>query len=109
MTTKYVFKNESKSRINKNIKYKGIKYNYKLLQAANSKYIENANKMSVKPEIRLCDITSLPANYKCPRTGLNYHSLEVYEHIKDMKIEFAQSYIALRNFGKIIYSFQKDY
>lgn len=107
--TKYVFKNENKSRINKNIKYRGVKYNYKSLQADNSKYIENANKMSIKPDVRLCDITGLPGNYKCPRTGLYYYNLDVYEQIKDLKIEVAQSYIALRNIGKNIYSFQKDY
>lgn len=106
---KYIFKDESKSRINKNIKYKGIKYNFKALQAENSKYIENANKMSIKPNINLCDITGLPCNYKCPRTGIYYYNLDVYEQIKDVKIEAAQNYVNMRNIGKCIYSFQKDY
>lgn len=107
--TRYTFKNEEMSRINKNIKYKGVKYNFKLLQAENAKYVENANKMSIKPEYKLCDITGLPGDYKCPRTGLYYYDLDVYEQIKDMKIEVAHSYIAMRNIGKNIYSFQKDY
>ncbi|KAM0678193.1 hypothetical protein BDAP_001207 [Binucleata daphniae] len=103
------YKNEKNTKINQNIKYKGLKYNYKQLMKENSEYVENANKISVRPNKKICDITGLVANYICPRTGLYYYDLSVYEYIRDLKIETAQNYIALRNFARNLYSFQKDY
>lgn len=105
----YSFKNEKNSRINKNFKYKGIKYHHKQLQQDKSLYLENANKLSIRCAKRLCDITGLPAKYKCPRTGLYYHDLLVYDFIRNMKMETVKNYINLRFFGKNIYSFQKDF
>lgn len=105
----FSFKHKHNTRINANIKYKGLKYYYKHLKEADSLYLENAEKISIRKPVHLCDITSLPAKYKCPRTGLYYHDLYVYDFIRDMKMEHVKSYIELRCFGKNLYSFQKDY
>lgn len=105
----YSFKNEKNSRINKNFKYKGMKNYQKQLKKDNAMYLENANKISVRKIRHLCDITGLPAFYKCPRTGLYYHNSLVYDLIREMKMENVKNFTDLRSFGKNVYSFQKDF
>lgn len=52
---------------------------------------------SLLPAKKFCDITGLEAYYTDPRTKLRYHNAEVYEVIKGMSIDHAQSFLSLRN------------
>lgn len=52
---------------------------------------------SLLPAKKYCDITGLEAGYTDPRTKLRYHNKEVYEVVKGMSIDHAQSFLALRN------------
>ncbi|KAI5161568.1 INO80 complex subunit C [Nematocida ausubeli] len=58
------------------------------------------NRVSVKPQLQLCDITGLPAKYVCPKTGLQYNSCKVYKKIREMPTEAAQTLGSVRQLGK---------
>lgn len=54
---------------------------------------------SLRPAKKYCDVTGLVAPYTDPKTGLRYHSAEVYEIIKTFGPGVDQAYLALR--GKV--------
>lgn len=63
-------------------------------------YASLFTKVSVQPQLQLCDITGLPAKYICPRTGLQYNSSKVYAKIREMPTESAQILGSIRQIGK---------
>ncbi|EJW02850.1 hypothetical protein EDEG_02763 [Edhazardia aedis USNM 41457] len=105
---KKIYKDLSKTRINQNIKYKGLKYNLKQLKADHSQYIKNAFTVGKQSFKAVCDITGLPARYKCSKTGIFCHDLSVYEFVREMKSEDFKRYLAQRNIGKNIYAFIRE-
>jgi INO80 complex subunit C len=64
------------------------------------------NRISMKPAMKVCDLTGLPAQYTCPRTKLNYYDGCIYEIISDLKMDAAQYYQKTRTFGKDLLSFR---
>lgn len=63
-------------------------------------YASLFTRISVKPQIQLCDITGLPAKYVCPRTGLQYNSKKVYARIREMPTDSAHTLGSIRQLGK---------
>ncbi|PWN33687.1 uncharacterized protein FA14DRAFT_173456 [Meira miltonrushii] len=51
---------------------------------------------SLRPRKKFCDITGLIAPYTDPKSGLRYHSVEIYEIIKTFGPGVDQSYLSLR-------------
>ncbi|CAO1627680.1 unnamed protein product [Sympodiomycopsis kandeliae] len=54
---------------------------------------------SLRPAKKYCDVTGLIAPYTDPKTGLRYHSAEIYEIIKEFPPGVDTAYLALR--GKV--------
>lgn len=57
---------------------------------------------SLRPRKKFCDITGLIAPYTDPKTGLRYHSVEIYEIIKTFGPGVDQSYLTLRGDNSLI-------
>ncbi|CAO1630230.1 unnamed protein product [Parajaminaea phylloscopi] len=51
---------------------------------------------SLRPAKKYCDVTGLLAPYTDPKTGLRYHSAEIYEVIKTFAPGVDQAYLTLR-------------
>lgn len=88
-------------------KNKTLKQLYGRLVVESPLFISLFTRISTKPQIQLCDITGLQAHYLCPRTGLQYHSAEVYERIREMTTDTAQLIGKVRTLGKDSTSFLK--
>jgi INO80 complex subunit C len=55
---------------------------------------------SFHSKAKYCDITGLEAKYTDPKTGLNYHSSDVFKFIETLSHADAQNYLGLR--GKAV-------
>ncbi|PWN27725.1 hypothetical protein BDZ90DRAFT_220149, partial [Jaminaea rosea] len=51
---------------------------------------------SLRPAKKYCDVTGLLAPYTDPKTGLRYHSAEIYEVLKTFGPGVDQAYLGLR-------------
>ncbi|KAI5189338.1 INO80 complex subunit C [Nematocida sp. AWRm77] len=89
------------------VKNKTLKQMYARLSIESPFFVSLFTRVSVMPQIQLCDITGLKAHYVCPRTGLHYHSMEVYERIRELSIDTAQSIGKVRSLGKDMSPFGK--
>lgn len=78
--------------------YKGIKSLIRKVQTEEPHILET--NLSKRPSKKICDITGLPAEYTCPKTGLNYFNMDVYEYIRSLPAENVQTYLDLKNIGK---------
>lgn len=92
---------------NTKAKSKTLKQLYSQLQIESPMFVSLFTRVSVRPQIKLCDLTGLEARYVCPRTGLQYHSIEVYEKIREMPTETAQIFGNVRTLGRNISPFNK--
>lgn len=81
-------------------KNKTLKQMYAKLAVESPFFVSLFTRVSVRPQLQLCDITGLKAYYVCPRTGLQYHSAEVYERIRELPIDSAQYIGRVRTLGK---------
>uniref|UniRef100_V5EEF6 Vps72/YL1 C-terminal domain-containing protein n=2 Tax=Kalmanozyma brasiliensis (strain GHG001) TaxID=1365824 RepID=V5EEF6_KALBG len=57
---------------------------------------------SLRPAKKYCDVTGLIAPYTDPKSGLRYHSVEVYEIIKQFGPGVGDAYLSLRGDGSQI-------
>lgn len=57
---------------------------------------------SLRPAKKYCDVTGLVAPYTDPKSGLRYHSVEVYEIIKQFGPGVDNAYLSLRGDGSQI-------
>lgn len=67
-----------------NFKNKNMRTFSKNLDVYNLKYMEIANRFSVRPKKKICVFTGLPAMFTCPYTRLSYYDSSVYKHIKTL-------------------------
>ncbi|KAI5187385.1 INO80 complex subunit C [Nematocida homosporus] len=81
-------------------KSKTLKQVYNRLLVESPLFVSLFTRVSNRPTPELCDLTGLAAHYRCPRTGLQYHSAEVYERIREMSTDTAQRIGKLRHLGK---------
>ncbi|EIJ89550.1 INO80 complex subunit C [Nematocida parisii] len=81
-------------------KNKTLKQLHARISSESPLYIALFNRVSVKPQLQLCDITGLHAKYVCPKTGLQYSSCQVYERLREMPTENAQILGSIRQMGK---------
>lgn len=95
--------------INKQIKFRTFKQLHKVIISEEPKYLFTYNAVSVRRRKRLCDLTGLPAKYTCPRTGLYFYDLSVYEEISKMRHEVVDKIKHLRDYGKELNVFRNKY
>lgn len=57
---------------------------------------------SILPQKKYCDITGLDAKYTDPKTGLRYHSAEIYQFIRTLGVPNVQAYLASRNAAVVL-------
>ncbi|ORY96631.1 YL1 nuclear protein C-terminal domain-domain-containing protein [Syncephalastrum racemosum] len=57
---------------------------------------------SIRPQKKYCDITGLEARYTDPKTGLRYHSAEIYQFIRTLSVPNVQAYLSSRNAAVIL-------
>lgn len=57
---------------------------------------------SILPQKKYCDITGLEAKYTDPKTGLRYHSAEIYQFIRTLGVPNVQAYLASRNAAVVL-------
>jgi len=88
-------------------KSKTLKQLYGRLTLESPMFVSLFTRVSTKPTIQLCDFTGLKAKYICPKTGLQYHSAEVYERLREMPIDVAQMVGKFRTLGKEVSIFCK--
>lgn len=105
-TKKLAFKNAKKSYITKDNKTRGIKFLTKKLKENEPEFFTLINRVSVRPKMKLCDITGLPANYTCPKTRLNYFDKDVYYHLLNMNTDTIKSVLVVKNFGMNLSTFK---
>lgn len=97
----------------KNPKYKTVKKNKNLKQiltlerdrqlALDIPTYENIEcPPSILPQKKYCDITGLEAKYTDPKTGLRYHSAEIYQFIRTLGVPNVQAYLASRNAAVVL-------
>ena len=103
------FKDSSKSLINKKVKFRTLKQLLRTIEKDEPKYFSSQNVVSVRPRKKLCDLTSLPARYTCPKTGLYFYDLSVYEEIGNLRHEMVKRIKELRNYGQELDIFRKKY
>ncbi|EJW02832.1 hypothetical protein EDEG_02773 [Edhazardia aedis USNM 41457] len=90
-------KNDANLENNRNSNRRVLKYNLKQINTENNEHVENAINVDFQSYKAFCDITGLPAHYKCSKTGILCHDLAVFEFVKEMKIEDAKRYVKMRN------------
>lgn len=98
-SNKLPFKKNKNSYIIRDNKTKGVKFILKKLKDKEPEFFSIINRVSMKPKIKLCDVTGLPAHYTCPKTKLNYFDEDVYYYIQDMNADTHKSILAIKNFG----------
>ena len=103
------FKNREKSAANKNIKFKTLKQLLRTISTSEPKYFSTYNMVSLRRKKKLCDLTGLPANYTCPRTGLHFYDLSVYDEISEMRHEAIDRIKSIRNYGAELNVFKNKY
>ena len=67
-------------------------YSYTSIQAA----------PSLKPKMKYCDITGLPAKYQDPKTGLRYCNQEAYGVVRTLSTAQVQEYLAARGANTVL-------
>lgn len=67
-------------------------YSYTSIQAA----------PSLKPKMKYCDITGLPAKYQDPKTGLRYCNQEAYGVVRTLNTAQVQEYLATRGANTVL-------
>lgn len=67
-----------------NFKNKNMRTFSKGMDIYSLKYMEIANRFSVRPKKKICEFTGLPAMFTCPYTRLSYYDSSVYKHIKTL-------------------------
>lgn len=87
------------SRLASQIKYKSLKQMTKGLIQSKHPYFCLA-RLSQKPRKKLCDFTSLPATYTCPRTYLRFFDLSVYKFLSSLSSEVSEKYYDNKMYGK---------
>ncbi|OAG29531.1 INO8 complex subunit C [Nematocida displodere] len=80
-------------------KNKTLKQSYNKLLVESPLFISMFTRVSTRPTLKLCDLVGLEAHYLCPRTGLQYHSVEVYERIREMSTDTAHMVGRIRTLG----------
>ncbi|KAI5172718.1 INO80 complex subunit C [Nematocida sp. LUAm3] len=80
-------------------KSKTLKQLYGKIIVEAPRFVSIFTRVSVWPQIQLCDLTGLRAKYVCPRTNLRYHSAEVYERIRNMPTDTAHILGGIRALG----------
>ncbi|ADM11427.1 uncharacterized protein Eint_041380 [Encephalitozoon intestinalis ATCC 50506] len=93
--------------INKNIKFRTLKQLIPELIEKDHRYIQISNRVSVRPGMKLCDLTGLPAPYTCPNTRLFYYDSSVYKRICELPSDRIQKLFQLREFGKTLVSLRR--
>ncbi|CDW99215.1 hypothetical protein [Sporisorium scitamineum] len=96
------------SRRNKSLKQLLQSEREAAMRAAGAKLKERKRKeaqpqkSSLRPAKKYCDVTGLIAPYTDPKSGLRYHSVEVYEIIKQFGPGVDNAYLSLRGDGSQI-------
>ncbi|CAD25328.1 hypothetical protein [Encephalitozoon cuniculi GB-M1] len=93
--------------IGKNMKFKTLKQLLPRLIEKDHRYLQISSRVSVKPRMKLCDLTGLPAPYTCPNTGLFYYDSSVYKRICELPSDRVQKLFQLREFGKTLSPFRR--
>ncbi|KAK6089677.1 hypothetical protein P3W45_001319 [Vairimorpha bombi] len=65
-------------------KNKNMRTFSKSIDVYSLKYMEIANRFSIRPKKKVCEFTGLPAMFTCPYTRLSYYDSSVYKHIKTL-------------------------
>ncbi|VDN10323.1 unnamed protein product [Dibothriocephalus latus] len=52
---------------------------------------------SLRPQLKVSDLTGIPTSLKDPRTTLRYVSVEEYRRIKDLPQDIVKGYLYIRN------------
>ncbi|GAB7339177.1 hypothetical protein MBLNU457_5839t1 [Dothideomycetes sp. NU457] len=68
----------------------------------NYSYTSIAAAPSLKPKMKYCDITGLPAKYQDPKTGLRYCNGEAYGVIRTLNTAQVQEYLATRGANTVL-------
>ncbi|KHN69988.1 hypothetical protein CWI42_041850 [Ordospora colligata] len=93
--------------IGQGMRFKSVKHMCAEFTETNRKYIQISSRISAKAAMKLCDITGLPALYKCPYTRLVYYDSSVYKRICEFSSENVQRLFKLKEFGKTLVPFKK--
>lgn len=94
------------SRLNTSNKSKSLKQIYKQLVAQNHPYLSLV-KFSVKPPMKICDFTSLPAFYKCPKTHMRFYNLSVFKYLRSLNSEHCEKYYEIKTYGFNLQNYNK--
>ncbi|VDM02472.1 unnamed protein product [Schistocephalus solidus] len=52
---------------------------------------------SLRPQLKVSDLSGIPTSLKDPRTTLRYASIEEYRRIKDLPQDIVKGYLYIRN------------
>jgi len=58
---------------------------------------------TMKPTLKYCDLSGLPALYTDPKTKLRYHAAAHYQHIQTLPDETVKAYLGLRNATNMLF------
>lgn len=62
-------------------------------------FSSNLTKISFN-KFKVCDITSLPAKYECPRSGLCFYDVSTYEYIMNMDASERERYYEINRYKR---------
>lgn len=94
------------SRLDSYTKGKSLKQMYKSLVARDHPYL-SLPRISVKPPKKLCDLTGLPAPYKCPRTALRFYNLSVFKYLRSLSSERSEKYYEMKTYGQNLTNYRR--
>lgn len=95
-----VKKNREKSQLGARLKYKTLRQACSQLTIESPGFVSLFTRISTEPQIGLCDITGMKFHYVCPRTGIQFHSVEVYSKLREMSMDTALVYAKIRALGR---------
>ncbi len=94
------------TRQNLSNKSKSFKHLYKQLVMQDHPYLALL-RISVKPPMKICDFTGLPAQYRCPKTSLRFHNLSVFKYLRSLTSEHIEKYYEIKTYGSRIFNNNK--
>ena len=107
---KIKFKSSEKSSINKNLKFRTIKQSIKSILNEDPKFVSRYSyPKNTSDKQFLCDLTGMPAEYTCSRTGLHFFDSSCYDEIANLRPEIVSKLKEIREFGNELNPFKGKY
>lgn len=88
-------------------KWKTLKQAHSQLLLESPAFVALFTRISIEPQLKLCDITGMKGRYVCPRTRVQFHNADVYTKLREMSMDAALTYAGIRTIGRAFNPFAR--